>query len=113
MWLEALGVCQTRCMSSLSLRDDLQLGIQKRAVIVFSHILEEASRGNLLNWGMGLSSNRRLSTGLSSRAETLSRFQSKLRDVQVMAEFRSKLRTAEDLISKLGYSLREITDQRD
>ena len=44
--------------------------------------------------------------------ETNSRFQTKLRDSQVISDFRSKLRLAEDMISKLGHSLREITEQR-
>ncbi len=87
-------------MNSLSLRESVQLSLQKRSVVLFSQVLETASRGHLLVWGR----TARLHGGFAP-----TRFETKLRDSQVMAEFKSKLRTAEDLIAKLGYSLREIT----
>lgn len=34
-------------------------------------------------------------------------------DMQIVAEFRNKLRTAEDLIAKLAYNLREIQGMRE
>lgn len=36
------------------------------------------------------------------------RFETRARDSQIVSEFKSKLRKTEDLIGKLGYSLREI-----
>lgn len=87
----------------------MRLSLQKRSIVLFSHILESASRGRLLTW----TSVPLISNDYGSCVVDESRFQVKLRDSQVMAEFHSKLRTAEDLIAKLGYSLREITDHRD
>jgi hypothetical protein len=85
-------------MSSLRLRN--------RSNLLFSQILESASRGTLANWG-------RRQPLIETAPRAGSRFETKLRDSQVVAEFRGKLRQAEDLIAKLGYSLREITQQRD
>lgn len=63
-------------------------------------ILAQASRGRgVFAWRRP----RRLLAGhVSSKRE---RF-----DQQVVSEFRAKLRLAEDLIGKLGYSLREMQD---
>ena len=39
---------------------------------------------------------------------TQKRFESRRFDAQIVSEFRGKLRQTEDLISKLGYNLREL-----
>lgn len=92
---------QTLFMTPLRLRD--------QSAILFSQILTSASRGTLIYWGR-----TQPLIGFSGHfaGSVNSRFQTKLCDSQVISDFRNKLRMTEDMISKLGHSLREITEQR-
>lgn len=74
---------------------------QTRPQALLFQILAQASRGRaVFTWA---NRSRRLLTGrVPAKRE---RF-----DQQVVSEFRAKLRLAEDLIGKLGYSLREMQD---
>ena len=47
-----------------------------------------------------------------ARARRLRSSLDKCKDVQIVSEFRSKLRTAEEMISKLAFSLKEIQGMR-
>lgn len=64
--------------------------------------------GSLLPVPRAHSGGRLLAAGRAAWTAALSSALERRRNIQVVAEFRSKMKTAEDLISKLAFSLREI-----
>ena len=72
------------------------------ARIMFTQIMEVGSR-RFLAW------NARSPRLLAPNVICADRiFESRARDSQLVSDFRKKLRQTEDLIGKLGYSLREL-----
>ena len=76
------------------------------ARIMFTQIMEVGSR-RFLAWNA-----RSPRVGSPNVAPNVIRadkiFESRARDSQLVSDFRKKLRQTEDLIGKLGYSLREL-----
>jgi hypothetical protein len=79
--------------------------LQIPAQFMLTQILDGAALGSrrLLVWNARAP---RLAMSHVIRADH--RFETRARDSQIVSEFKLKLRQTEDLINKLGFSLREI-----